>query len=125
MAKTKKQAKESKSVNFFVPMVDLMVSIIFVFIIIVMVLLLLITSESKSPSESEVINEAEATASSIATGNPLKASVIESTVKNQSAKEILVNDVVREFLKKEGSNSVFDAEKGKLEIRIKKPVTGK
>ena len=117
--KSKKQVESAEAVNFFVPMVDLMVSVIFVFIIIVMVLLLLIAAESQSSAESE--SESQSTAQSQQQGTPVKPSIIEEAVLNQTAEEILVDDVVRELLKREGSNSVFDADSKQLEIKIKQP----
>jgi biopolymer transport protein ExbD len=119
MVRAKKHVEKNHAVNFFVPMVDLMVSIIFVFIIIVMVLLLLISVELKSNSESE--STSEGTESSVAVGSLVKPSIIERAIANQSAKEILAHDVTRELLKKEGDDSIFDAEQGRLEIRIKQP----
>lgn len=116
-----KEQTKSEQVNFFVPMVDLMVSIIFVFIIIVMVLLLLISSTPENESDSD--SEDENNAPSIAQGIPVKATILERAIGNQSAKEILVNDVIRELLEKEGNKSIFDVEKGQLEILIKRPIT--
>lgn len=103
--------------NFFIPMVDLMVSAVFIFIIIVMILALVINppAQSNDPSEDP--------AAAAAKGNetPVNPSIIEDVVANQTASEILVNDINLKLLKQQGIESIFDAENNTLEIKLSKP----
>jgi biopolymer transport protein ExbD len=113
----KKHKKEHESVNFFVPMVDMMVSAIFIFIIIVMVLVLLI----KSPTEAEDPSEDPKAAAAKGSETPIKPSIVENVVANQTSQEILVDDINKELLLKQGVDSSFDADKKILEIKLSRP----
>ncbi len=55
MAAPQRQEEEEEGINFFIPMVDLMVAVLFVFIIIIMVLVLLIRVESAAAVKAQHI----------------------------------------------------------------------
>ncbi len=118
MARRRKAVAHTEGVNFFIPMVDLMVSAIFIFIIIVMILVMLITQPAKVEDPSDTPAEA-----SSSQGNevPINPSIIEDVVTNKTAEEILVEDILNNLLRKEGSRSIYDPTKKVLEIRIPKP----
>jgi biopolymer transport protein ExbD len=112
---TKRQ--EHKKINFFIPMVDMMVSAIFVFIIIVMVLVLLI----KAPTDADDPSTDSKAAAAKGNETPIKPSIVENVVANQTSQEILVDDINKGLLKQQGVDSSFDADKKILEIKLKKP----
>lgn len=118
MAKRSKNEDSGKNVNFFIPMVDLVVSIVFVFIIIVMVLILLI----KDPIESTVSSEEDKASAAFGQKIPVKPSVLESVVANQTAIEVLTNDVTKQLLEKSGGTTTLNEKTGKLEFKIDKPL---
>jgi hypothetical protein len=108
---------ENQRVNFFIPMVDMMVSAIFVFIIIVMVLILMVKEEASSTVETEV----ETMFKGGGGATKIKPSIVESVVANQTAEEILVDDITRNLLEEQGLQTQFDPDKNILEIKLKKP----
>ncbi len=95
-----------------------MVSIIFVFIIIVMVLLLLIKDEATTTEEPS--NDPVAAAAK-GQETPVKPAIIDDAIVNQSAQEILFNDVLKDFLKKSGSDANLNVDSRKIEIKVLKP----
>lgn len=111
----KHETKEG--INFFIPMVDLMVSIVFVFIIIVMVLLLLIKDETSAEDPSDDPTAAAAKGQEI----PVTPAIIDDALVNQSAQEILFNDIVKDSLKRRGNDSKLNVDDNKFEIKILKP----
>lgn len=116
----KRQVKEEEGLNFFVPMVDMMVSAIFIFIIIVMVLVLLINPPASMQSEQTQTEEEGASPASSGSVE-VKPSAVAGMVANQTAEEVLVDDINREFLKEQGIESLFDPTSKKLEIKLIKP----
>ena len=95
--------EEQEKINFFIPMVDLMVAVLFVFIIIIMVLVLLIREEevSRAPSDAKIINQSP------------------TLITNESAVGKLLDNITQKSLKREGSD--FKLDEGTLRANIAVP----
>ncbi len=119
MARTRQVTKD-EGLNFFIPMVDMMVSAVFIFIIIVMVLVLLINPPASMQSKN---TETQEDGTSVASSGSVEVepSAVSGMIANQTAEEVLVDDINREFLKEQGIESVFDPGSKKLEIKLIKP----
>lgn len=114
LKKSSRRPAQSEVANFFIPMVDLMVSVIFVFIIVVMVLIMLIKATPE-------INESSDNSATSQQKSPIKAFIVEDLLANQNAQEILFNDTLRELLKQGGGDFNFDVINNKFEIKIFSP----
>lgn len=101
-----RQEEELEGINFFIPMVDLMVAVLFVFIIIIMVLVLLIREE---------------TASAIEEKNIAVPKVPDELIVNRSPVEQFVEDITRSTLKSNGLDIKLDANTNTMRTVVTPP----
>lgn len=97
--------EKGEGVNFFIPMVDLMVAVLFVFIIIIMVLVLLIKEEVEivsAAAQTPVVNQTE------------------ELIANQSAIDVVTDVIIQKTLKRDGSDIKLN-EQGVLRTIISAP----
>ena len=87
MSTPQRQEEEEEGINFFIPMVDLMVAVLFVFIIIIMVLVLLIREESAAAIKAQHLAVPK---------------VPDILVINRTAVEQFVEDIARGALRRNG-----------------------